>query len=258
MVELIAEFAVFWIVAYAAGVAIMFSVGMAIIQINKRHPERKIQKRQPTHSARKDIISSLKQIAVTATCLAIGFFSQWKGWTITPVELSWWSFPVFFAISVVLHDAWFYAGHRLLHTKALYRFHKPHHMTITPTVWSNDAGSSVDTLFAHSYYALVLFVIPMPALSLVGHRLFDQISAIIGHSGYEYFANATSRAPWPMICVTYHDQHHSEFVYNYANYFSWWDRIFGTIHPHYDRIIQKWEETDARPHMPKAKEQIDY
>jgi sterol desaturase/sphingolipid hydroxylase (fatty acid hydroxylase superfamily) len=96
----------------------------------------------------------------------------------------------------------------------------------------------------------------MPALAFIAHRLFDQISAIIGHSGYEYFAGPTSRKPFPGICTTYHDQHHSEFVYNYANYFSWWDRIFGTIHPHYDRIIKGWEDTGARPHMPKAKEQI--
>ncbi len=248
------EFAAFWAVTYFASVTIMISVSLVLVEINKRHPERKIQARPQTHSTRKDLISSLKQNMVTAFCLTIGIFSQWKGWTVTPVELSWWSFPLFFAISVILHDAWFYFGHRLLHTKAFYRFHKPHHMTITPSVWSNDAGGSVDTLFAHSYYALILFVLPMPVLSFLAHRLFDQVSAIIGHSGYEYFASRTSRAPFPMICTTYHDQHHSEFIYNYANYFSWWDRIFGTIHPNYDQIVQGWEANGGtRPPMPKAK-----
>ena len=254
--ELVLEFAAFWVVIYLIGATIMFVVCLGLIQINQRHPERKIQKRPQTHDAKEDILSSLKQIAVTAFCLSVGLFSQWKGWTIAPVDLSWWSFPLFFIVSLVLHDAWFYFGHRLLHTKALYRLHKPHHITVTPSVWSYDAGSTVDTLFAHSYYALVLFVIPMPALAFIAHRLFDQISAIIGHSGYEYFAGPTSCKPFPGICTTYHDQHHSEFVYNYANYFSWWDRIFSTIHPHYDHIIKGSEDTGARPHMPKAKEQI--
>lgn len=254
---LIGEYALFWLACYAASAGVMFVVGFALIELNKRHPERKIQKRPQTHSARKDILSSLRQQMVTATCLSIGLFSQWKGWTIAPVELSWWSVPVFFVVSLILHDAWFYFGHRLLHTRALYRFHKPHHMTVTPTVWSNDAGDAVDTLFAHSYYAVILFVLPMPALVFIAHRLFDHVSALIGHSGYEFFAGRTSRAPFPGICTTFHDQHHSEFVYNYGNFFSWWDRICGTMHPHYDRIVKGWEETGARPHMPKAKERVD-
>ena len=257
MLEILGEFLLVWAAAYVIGATIMFVVCLGLIQVNKRHPEKKIQTRPQTHDARKDIVSSLKQIAVTAFCLSIGLYSQWKGWTITPVALSWWSFPLFFVLSLILHDAWFYWGHRILHTKAFYRFHKPHHMTVTPSVWSNDAGSTVDTLFAHSYYALVLFVVPMPALSFIAHRLFDQISAIIGHSGYEYFAGPTSRKPFPGICTTFHDQHHSEFVYNYANYFSWWDRVCGTIHPHYDRIIRGWEETGARPPMPKAKDKVE-
>jgi sterol desaturase/sphingolipid hydroxylase (fatty acid hydroxylase superfamily) len=184
----------------------------------------------------------MKQLMITSCCLAIGLYAQMRGWTLfAPVQLSWWSVPLFFVLSLALHDTWFYWGHRILHTKLFYRFHKPHHMTVTPTVWSNDAGSSVDTLFAHSYYALVLFVLPMPALVFLAHRLFDQVSAAVGHCGFEHFASPSARKPWPLLCTLYHDQHHQYFVYNYANYFSFWDRFCGTIHPTYDERVEGFE-----------------
>lgn len=235
------EAAGLYLAIYSGSLVVLFSVGLAVMAVNRRHPERRIQKRNADHRMADDIKSSLAQSAVTAVCLTFGLFAQFKGWTIAPVEVSWWSVPLFFVLSLVLHDAWFYWGHRILHSKAFYRFHKPHHLNVTPTVWSNDAGSTVDTLFAHSYYALVLFVVPMPAIVFVAHRLFDQVSALIGHCGHEHFASRSARFPSPMICTLYHDQHHSEFVYNYANYFSFWDRVCGTIHPDYDKGVAAFE-----------------
>ncbi|MEM9011206.1 MAG: sterol desaturase family protein [Pseudomonadota bacterium] len=230
---------------YAASVAVLFSLGAAITWLNRRHPERRIQTRVADHKIAADIRSSLGQLAVTSVCLTIGLYLQYRGWTLfAPVELSWWSVPLFFGLSVVLHDAWFYWGHRILHTKAFYRFHKPHHLNITPTVWSNDAGSSVDTIFAHSYYALVPLLLPIPPVVLLLHRLFDQVTAMIGHCGHEHFAGPAARSPFPFICTVYHDQHHSAFVYNYANYFSFWDRICGTVHPDYDQRVEHFEEIE--------------
>jgi lathosterol oxidase len=240
------EFALLALALYAVSLTLLFSVGLVMTALNARHPERKIQERQPTHDALRDIKSSTRQLAITSLCLATGLYAQHRGWVLfDPVALSWWSVPVFFVLSLILHDTWFYWGHRILHTKMFYRFHKPHHMTVTPTVWSNDAGSSVDTLFAHSYYALVLFVIPIPPAVFLAHRVFDQVSAAVGHCGYEHFASPTARKPWPLLCTLYHDQHHQYFVYNYANYFSFWDRLCGTIHPTYDGKVHDFEEIYA-------------
>lgn len=246
ILEGLLEFAVLATGLYGASLVILFSTGLVMTVLNARHPERKIQKRDPSHRPIDDIKSSMRQLSITSVCLAIGLYAQYRGWTLVePVALSWWSVPVFFVISLALHDTWFYWGHRILHTKAFYRFHKPHHMTITPTVWSNDAGSSVDTLFAHSYYALVLFFVPIPPAVLLAHRIFDQVSAAVGHCGFEHFASRTARRPWPMLCTLYHDQHHQYFVYNYANYFSFWDRLCGTVHPSYDARVEEFEHIYA-------------
>ena len=241
------EFGLLFLIIYAASLTVLFVTGAVVLKLNVLHPERKIQQRLSSTREIDDIRSSLMQLMVTSLCLSTGIFSQYSGWTLVePVELNFWSVPLFFVISVVLHDTWFYWGHRILHTPMFYRFHSPHHRNVTPTIWSNDSGHAVDTLFAHSYYALIVFVLPIPAVVLLLHRLFDQVSAAIGHCGYEHFAGFTARKPWPLLCTVFHDQHHQYFVYNYGNYFSIWDRLLGTVHPTYDSRVEEFEKIYAQ------------
>ena len=47
-----------------------------------------------------------------------------------------------------------------------------------------------------------------------------------------------------MLCTSYHDQRHAEFRYNFANYFSIWDRMLGTVSPDYDARVAAFV-TDA-------------
>lgn len=50
-----------------------------------------------------------------------------------PAIPNWLEFPVHLAAYLVLTDLWFYATHRLMHTKHLYaRFHKQHHRFKAP------------------------------------------------------------------------------------------------------------------------------
>jgi sterol desaturase/sphingolipid hydroxylase (fatty acid hydroxylase superfamily) len=47
-----------------------------------------------------------------------------------------------------------------------------------------------------------------------------------------------------MVCTTYHDQHHELYNWNYGNFTSIWDRLGGTLHPDYDRVVAKREGGD--------------
>lgn len=240
--ETLADFAAVFAAVYAAMLAVYFATGLMLTALNRRNPERKIQKgRDGAKRAAEDIRSSVSALAVSAALLSAGYFAQTKGWTMAPLEASWWSLPLMFVVSLLLYDAWFYWGHRLLHLPALYRFHAPHHKAVAPTAWSNDSSTSVDTLIEHGYYLVVWFVLPMPAAALFAQRLYDQVSGMIGHSGHEYFASPTSRWPSPMICTTFHDLHHSGFRYNYGNFFSLWDRMMGTVDPRYDAMVKEME-----------------
>ncbi|MEL6233679.1 MAG: sterol desaturase family protein [Pseudomonadota bacterium] len=243
---MLVEFLGIYALIYLASLAVYFTLGAGLAWVNARNPDRRIQPgRDGAKRMREDIIASLKALAVSAGLLSAGCFAQLQGWTMTPLDHSWWSFALGFAVALVIFDAWFYFGHRLLHLPAFYRFHALHHKAVAPTAWSNDASTSVDTLIEHSFYLVVWFILPIPAAAVFALRLFDQITGMIGHAGFEYFASRSSRAPSPMICTTYHDLHHSQFRYNYGNFFSIWDRLLGTIHPEYDRMVSRMEEGEV-------------
>lgn len=230
---------------YALNVLAYFGLNFVILALNARNPKRRIQaKRRGDRRGREEIGHSLRSIAVTATSLSIGLFAIHKGWTLfDPWAVTWWSALPIFVLCMVLFDAWFYFGHRLLHTRAFYRFHLLHHRSVAPTVWSSDSIGTVDTAICQGFYAIVPLIVPFPPLILVLHRVFDHVNGTFGHAGFEYFASRTARHPSPMLCTTYHDLHHSEFRYNFANYFSFWDRVLGTVHPGYDAMVADLERT---------------
>lgn len=234
-------------IIYLATVVLYFMLGFGIEWVNRRNPERRIQKNRCSDKRRNaEIRQSLASILVTCLSVAIGLFAQYKGFTPTPWELSWWTAAPLFVLAMALFDAWFYFAHRLLHTKPFYRFHRLHHRSVAPTVWSNDSIGLVDTALSQGFYAVIVFIVPLPPVILLANRIFDQINGTFGHAGFEYFASRTARFPSPMLCTTYHDQHHAEFRYNFANYFSLWDRLLGTISPDYDRRVAALESTPPK------------
>lgn len=235
-------------VVYGVTVALYFVLGGAITLFNRRIPERRIQKnRSGDERFALEVRKSLSALFMTSVCVSFGLFAQAQGWTMAPLESGWLSLLSMWLVSMVIFDAWFYFGHRLMHTKILYRWHRLHHMSLAPTTWSNDSSTTVDTLVMHSYYALAPFILPIPPLALIAHRLYDQVNGMLGHAGYEYFASSSTRWPSPMVCVTFHDQHHSAFRFNYGNFTSIWDRLMGTLHPEYDEVVSKMTGAHSSP-----------
>jgi sterol desaturase/sphingolipid hydroxylase (fatty acid hydroxylase superfamily) len=242
----IGEFVVLLAAVYLATVALYFALGVGISWLNDRNPQRRIQqRRRGERRMAAEIRQSMASILVSSLSLAIGLHAQMQGWAPIPWALDWWTALPLFLLCMVLFDTWFYFAHRLLHTRPFYRFHALHHRSVAPTVWSNDSIGLVDTAISQGFYAVIVFFVPFPPVILLAHKVFDQINGTFGHAGFEYFAAPTARSPWPMLCTTYHDQHHAQFRYNYANYFSFWDRMLGTITPGYDRRVETLERTAA-------------
>jgi lathosterol oxidase len=241
---MLTEFAFLFLTAYAINLALYFGGGWLILLLNARHPERRIQAgRDGLRRAAVEIRESVISIAVTAACLAAALMMARHGLTLWPPPAFgalWaqglWALAML-AVTTVLYDAWFYWMHRLLHTKRFWRFHRGHHKAVAPTVWSTDSQSVVETLLLQIFLVVSVALLPVPALTLVLHRLVDHINGQFGHAGFEYFAGPGARAPSPMLCAMFHDRHHERFTVNYANFFSLWDRWMGTLDPEYDRDV---------------------
>ncbi len=228
-------------IVYVATIGVMLATGATVIWLNVRYPERRIQQRRSAKTVRDDLRTAMVPLAITSLCLTVGLFAQAKGWTMVPWPISWWSVPLIAIALLVLQDAWFYWTHRALHTRWFARFHRRHHLNLAPTVFSSDDSGIVDTLFAHTFYALIVFVLPVHPIILIIHRMVDQVSGMIGHCGFEHFASPSTRWPAPLLCTVFHDQHHEHYRYNYGIYTSFWDRVCGTLHVSYDGKAREFE-----------------
>lgn len=232
---------------YLTTVVLYFALGYSLTWLNQRNPERRIQPGRDGSKRRSaEIRQSLASMFSACLPVTLGLYFQAKGWALTPWAFSWWTVAPLFVLCMILYDTWFYFMHRLLHTKLLYPLHALHHKSVAPSIWSTYSEEVLDTFLLQGFSAVIVFVVPFPPVILIGQRLFEHFNGMFGHAGFEYFASSTSRFPSPMLCTTFHDQHHSGFRYNYGNYFSIWDRVMGTVSPQYDKRVQKFE-TEAPP-----------
>ncbi len=153
-----------------------------------------------------------------------------------PAGLGWLYFWVSLAGLILLHDAWFYWTHRLIHDPRLFRrLHRTHHKSHNPSpfaAYSFDAGEAVVNA---AFMPLAAMLMPISWLAMGLFMMHMIARNAIGHSGYELFPARRSGRPVLdfMTTVTHHDLHHAQAGWNYGLYFTWWDGMMGTEHPLY-------------------------
>ncbi|MDB5392668.1 MAG: desaturase [Rhodospirillales bacterium] len=202
----------------------------------------KIQKGRAlsAEKVRRDILQSIRSLFSIALMFSIGhtLYARFHiGFTAWPTSI--FSVILSFLISMVAYDTWFYWMHRLLHSKLLYRpIHRLHHLSLPSVAWSNNSDALLDNLFLQSYWMVAHLILPISPVVLLVHKLYDEISGVIGHSGVEH-AGGICWPPSPLISVTHHDQHHRFFNCNYAPHFTLWDRLMGTLHHSHDAELKE-------------------
>ena len=226
------------IAIYAALLSIYVVACLVVTRLNRRVCKIQPSRQTPLSQIRRDQRQSMSSLAVIAAMLGCGHWSySTLGWGFRPLP-GVGGMALSFAASLVLFDAWFYWLHRLIHTRFLYRgVHRWHHLTVAPVAWSNNSDRLIDNLFLQSYWLFAHLLIPIAPAALFAHKIYDQITGVIGHSGYEHGGH-WCWPPSPLVGVTHHDQHHQFFRCNYATHFTWWDRTMGTLHPDHDRELK--------------------
>ena len=223
---------------YAALLATYFVTCLAITRLNRQACKIQRSRQTPIAQIRRDQKQSVFSLAVIAAMLGCGHWSYIiLGWGLRPLP-GVGGIGLSLVASLVLFDAWFYWLHRLIHTRFLYRcVHRWHHLTVTPVAWSNNSDRLIDNLLLQSYWLVAHMLIPISPAVLFAHKIYDQITGVIGHSGFEH-GGRWCWPPSPLVGVTHHDQHHQFFRFNYATHFTWWDRMMGTLHPDHDSELK--------------------
>jgi sterol desaturase/sphingolipid hydroxylase (fatty acid hydroxylase superfamily) len=186
-----------------------------------------------------EFLYSIRLIAVFSTVsVGITVLDRAGFYPLSDASRSWGA--IWFATSLLLmivgQDAYIYWVHRAMHHPRLFRrVHLRHHRSNNPTpftAYSFDLGEA---------FLMVLFVVlwpmivptPWPVTGLfMLHQIFRNT---LLHAGYELMpARADGRPMFDWLTTTvHHDLHHGQAGWNYAPWFTWWDRWLGTEHPQY-------------------------
>ena len=150
----------------------------------------------------------------------------------------WMYFFIAFPLMFIIHDTYFYWTHRLMHHRKLFRlFHLVHHHSTNPSPWAAYSFHPLEAIVEAGVFAVFLFAIPIHPLHISLFFFFMIVYNVYGHLGYELYPKGFSRhwfGRWINTSVS-HNQHHQYFKGNYGLYFTFWDRMMGTIRNDYDQ-----------------------
>lgn len=183
---------------------------------------------------------SLRSLLVFGVVTLGVVFAAYSRWTKIYIDFDAYGWLWFFAsigIAIVIHDAYFYWTHRLMHHPRLFRaVHRTHHVSTNPTPWAAYCFSLVEALVQAGIGPLLLFTIPMHPLAFGLFMLWQISFNVFGHLGYEIFPHWFLNSPLGKFLntPTHHAMHHEKFRTNFGLYFNIWDRLMGTNHPDYD------------------------
>lgn len=112
-------------------------------------------------------------------------------------------------LSLLMREALFYYGHRLLHIPYFYvRIHKKHHRFTAPIALAAQFAHPLEQIFANA------LPISLPPQLLHSHVLtfwiflaWELFNTVTVHSGYDFFHNKAKM----------HDLHHEKFNLNYGS-----------------------------------------
>jgi len=124
---------------------------------------------------------------------------------------------------LVFTDFCIYWIHRWLHHPWVYpTLHKTHHLWKVCTPWASHAFHPVDGFLQSVPYHIFVFVFPMNKVMYMGMFMLVNVWTISIHDGFflsfEGLVNSSA----------HHANHHLYFSCNYGQYFTFWDRLFGT------------------------------
>jgi sterol desaturase/sphingolipid hydroxylase (fatty acid hydroxylase superfamily) len=163
-----------------------------------------------------------------AALLFKGFIEGRIGHLVRRLDRPLWFLFLEGVVFLVLADLWFYASHRALHSRLLYRFHKAHHAHLAPT-----EGMAFLALSPAEAYFSGLLTLSFPMLFFPVHaHVVIVCAAIILLSGFYIHEGALLGAPGlPLINgPAQHQMHHGRGRENanYALLFTVIDRMLGT------------------------------
>jgi sterol desaturase/sphingolipid hydroxylase (fatty acid hydroxylase superfamily) len=160
-----------------------------------------------------------------------------------------WQVLAWTAACVVFNDAWFYCWHRLLHHPRLFRYvHAVHHKSVDVNPFTSYSFHPFEGLILGVWIVPAVVLLPLPAASLAMLQVIGLANNMMAHLGYEFAPRGALRIPLLRLTntATFHSLHHTRLHGNYGLHSRFWDRLFGTELPEYEKVFLQRGEAPVR------------
>ncbi|XP_062987693.1 cholesterol 25-hydroxylase [Elgaria multicarinata webbii] len=135
-------------------------------------------------------------------------------------------------VCLLLFDFLYFLWH-LLHHKVpwLYKtFHKVHHKHVSTFALTTQYSSMWELLWLGFFAGMVPMLLNCHPLTEMTFFIANIWLSVEDHSGYDLPWSTHRLVPLGLYGgAPHHDLHHLKFKFNYAPYFTHWDRLFGTL-----------------------------
>lgn len=244
---------IFWRYAATATAAfllfyVLFRRWASRLRIQGRYPKRKDYLRE--------VLYSVTSIALFAGMALLIFYSPLTPYSKIYFDFdkhSWGYYGFTFVAMVILHDAYFYWMHRLMHHKRIYRHvHRVHHLSTNPSPWAAYAFHPTEAFVEAAILPVLAFSFPIHVSAFGFFFLFQILYNVYGHLGYELYPKGFNRhwlGRW-INTSTHHNLHHKYFRGSYGLYFTLWDRLMGTMAEGYDDTYARIDAQRKRTALP--------
>lgn len=236
----------FWQVLFATSIRYFFFAGIAYLIFyvwkKKNWIRYKIQKQMPTQKAvNTEVVYSLITMVIFAIVIYTLMFTQVRYYTKIYTDIHDHSILYFFITlisTILIHDAYFYCTHRIMHWKRIFPYvHHIHHRSHNPTPLAAFSFHPFEALIEIGVLPIIAFAFPVHRVVIGLFSLYMIVMNVIGHLGFELYPKwflKNNIARW-FNTSTHHNMHHHYGKGNYGLYFNIWDRIFNTLHPNYEK-----------------------
>lgn len=133
---------------------------------------------------------------------------------------------------LLVYDAYFYWSHRLLHSYPLLRrIHAVHHKSTNPSAFAALSFHPIEAVIQIVWALPVYLLFPMSLSSWFFFILIATTVNVLGHCGVEFYPPSWINHPVARYLnfPTAHNGHHRNGFGNYGLFFSFWDRMMGTL-----------------------------
>ena len=191
-------------------------------------------------------LSSLAVYGLVGGFMVFAVASEWTPMYFRIERYGWTWFVASIAVTILIHDTYFYWTHRMMHHPRLFRvMHRTHHLSTNPSPWAAYAFSPWEAFVQAGIAPLVIFTLPIHPLAFSIFMIWQIGFNVLGHCGYEMYPRWFMRSWCGAVfnTTTHHAQHHETNRANFGLYFNFWDRILGTNH---QRYAERFAEVTGR------------